>query len=337
VVRGLLIFSTVLLTQTHGPVRVLSFAVYAVSVGGLFGVSAVYHCGTWSEAWRQRLQRLDHVMIFLLIAGTATPVVHPAAPGPLGRTGLIVLWVLTATAAVIHLVWMDAPERLVGGTFLALGWVAALALPEVWIHAGPVAGSLMIAGGLLYTVGALSYHRRRPDPYPSVFGYHEVFHVYVAWAPRASIWPSPCSSGNTGPPQLREHQDHEHRGRAQLDDRAEHVAGHLPPSRRRAVQRSKAATARPATAAAAPRAAGRHPAQGQPGRYHRAQHYDHAGRPARGAGPPGHQGAEPGRPGRWRAGGRHHRHPAGPRGQHQPGRPRPASPGPAVAPARPAH
>ena len=174
-----LVVSTVLLAHTPGTARVLSFGVYAASVGALFGISALYHCGTWSEASRQRLQRLDHVMIFFLIAGTATPVFIVAAPGPLGRTGLILLWLLTAVAAAIHLAWMDAPERLVGGTFLALGWVAALALPAVWLHSGPVAGSLMLGGGLLYTVGALSYHRRRPDPYPSVFGYHEVFHVYV--------------------------------------------------------------------------------------------------------------------------------------------------------------
>ncbi|MGD0926039.1 MAG: hemolysin III family protein [Streptosporangiaceae bacterium] len=174
-----LVLSTLLLANTQGTARLVSFAVYAVSVGALFGVSALYHCGTWSEASRQRLQRLDHVMIFFLIAGTATPVFIVAAPGTFGRIGLIALWVLTATAAGIHLAWMDAPERLVGGTFLALGWVAALALPEVWIHSGPVAGGLMLGGGLLYTVGALSYHRRRPDPYPSVFGYHEVFHVYV--------------------------------------------------------------------------------------------------------------------------------------------------------------
>jgi hemolysin III len=174
-----LVLSTLLLAQTHGAARIFSFSVYAVSVGGLFGVSALYHCGTWSEEWRQRLQRLDHVMIFFLIAGTATPVFIVATPDTYGRIGLIALWVLTATAAGIHLAWMDAPERLVGGTFLALGWIAALALPAVWIHSGPVAGGLMLGGGLLYTVGALSYHRRRPDPYPSVFGYHEVFHVYV--------------------------------------------------------------------------------------------------------------------------------------------------------------
>jgi hemolysin III len=77
---------------------------------------------------------------------------------------------------------MGAPELLVGGTFIGLGWVAGLALPEVWIHAGVAPAALMLAGGLLYMVGAFSYHRRRPDPYPSVFGYHEVFHVYVCAA-----------------------------------------------------------------------------------------------------------------------------------------------------------
>jgi hemolysin III len=77
---------------------------------------------------------------------------------------------------------MNAPERLVGVTFLGLGWVAGLALPGVWVNAGSAAGTLMLAGGLLYTAGALSYHRRQPDPYPAVFGYHEVFHTYVCAA-----------------------------------------------------------------------------------------------------------------------------------------------------------
>jgi hemolysin III len=93
-----------------------------------------------------------------------------------------VMWALTLIAAAIHLVWMNAPELLVGGTFVGLGWAAGLSLPWVWIHAGVVPGVLMLAGGLLYTAGALSYHRRWPNPYPSVFGYHEVFHAYVCAA-----------------------------------------------------------------------------------------------------------------------------------------------------------
>jgi hemolysin III len=171
-----------LLARAHGATRIASAAVYAASVSALFGASALYHRGNWTDVWRRRLQRLDHVMIFFLIAGTATPAFVLAAHGTLGRACLIVLWALTLTAAAIHLAWMGAPELLVGGTFIGLGWVAGLALPEVWIHAGVAPAALMLAGGLLYMVGAFSYHRRRPDPYPSVFGYHEVFHVYVCAA-----------------------------------------------------------------------------------------------------------------------------------------------------------
>ncbi len=89
---------------------------------------------------------------------------------------------LTITAAVIHLIWMNAPELLVGGTFIGLGWVAGLAIPWVWIDACVAPAVLMLVGGLLYTAGALSFHRRWPDPFPSVFGFHEVFDVYVCAA-----------------------------------------------------------------------------------------------------------------------------------------------------------
>ncbi len=177
-----LVLGPLLLARAHGPRQVMAVAVYAVSVSALFGISALYHRGTWTDAGRQRLQRLDHAMIFFLIAGTATPGFLLDTPGPVGRAGLIVLWTLTLTAAAIHLTWMNAPERLVGATFIGLGWAAGLALPWVWIHAGVAPGVLMLAGGLLYTAGALSYHRRWPDPYPSVFGYHEVFHAYVCAA-----------------------------------------------------------------------------------------------------------------------------------------------------------
>jgi hemolysin III len=92
------------------------------------------------------------------------------------------MWTLTITVAVIHLTWMNAPELLVGGTFIGLGWVAGLALPWVWIHAGVAPAVLLLIGGLLYTAGALSFHHRWLDPYPSVFGFHEVFHVFVCAA-----------------------------------------------------------------------------------------------------------------------------------------------------------
>jgi hemolysin III len=177
-----LVLGTLLLARAHGAAQVMAAAVYAASVSALFGVSALYHRGTWTDAWRRRLQRLDHAMIFFMIAGTATPAFLLAMRGDLGLACLIMIWALTLTAAAIHMTWMAGPERLIGAMFLGLGWLAGLALPEVWIHAGAAPGALMLGGGLLYTAGAISYHRRWLDRYPSVFGYHEVFHVYVCAA-----------------------------------------------------------------------------------------------------------------------------------------------------------
>ena len=177
-----LVFGTLLVARTHGASRVTASAIYAASVSALFGISALYHRGNWSAAWRRRLQRLDHAMIFFLIAGTATPAFLLATPGTFGLVCLIVMWAVTITAAAIRMAWMGAPELVAGATFVGLGWLAGLALPGVWIRAGVAAAVLMLAGGVLYTAGALSYHRRRPDPYPSVFGYHEVFHVFVCAA-----------------------------------------------------------------------------------------------------------------------------------------------------------
>ncbi len=177
-----LVAGSLLLASTHGAARITAVAIYAASVSALFGISALYHRGNWTEAWRQRLQRLDHAMIFFLIAGTATPAYLLAMPGALGLAGLIAVWSLTLTATAIRMARMAGPERLVGAVFVGLGLVGGLALPGVWIHEGAAPGALMLAGGLLYIAGAISYHRRRPNPYPSVFGYHEVFHVYVCAA-----------------------------------------------------------------------------------------------------------------------------------------------------------
>jgi hemolysin III len=177
-----LVLGTLALARAHGAVRITAIAVFAASVSAMFGASALYHRGSWGAAWHSRLQRLDHAMIFLLIAGTATPVFLIATHGAVRVASLVTIWTLTLTAGAIHMTWMNAPERLVGGTFIGLGWVAGLALPEVWLHSGATAGALMLAGGVLYTAGALSYHRRWPNPSPAVFGYHEVFHVFVCAA-----------------------------------------------------------------------------------------------------------------------------------------------------------
>ncbi|HEY3631099.1 MAG TPA: hemolysin III family protein [Jatrophihabitantaceae bacterium] len=177
-----LVIGPLTIALTTGSTRIAAVSVYVVSVSTLFGTSAVYHRGNWSAEWMRRLQRLDHAMIFLLIAGTATPAFLIAVPGRYGVIGLGVMWTLAVGAIVIHLAWMSAPEKVMGAAFIGLGLVAGLAIPAVWINAGLAAAVLMLVGGGLYVVGAVSYHRRRPDPYPASFGYHEVFHAYVCAA-----------------------------------------------------------------------------------------------------------------------------------------------------------
>jgi hemolysin III len=177
-----LVLGTLALVHAHGALRVTAVAIFVTGVTAMFGVSGAYHVGNWGPVWHARFQRLDHAMIFLLIAGTATSAFLLASHGVFRTACLIALWILTLTAGAIHMAWMNAPEILVGSTFVALGWAGGLALPAVWVHSGAAAGALLLAGGVLYTVGALSYRRRWPNPYPAVFGYHEVFHVYVCAA-----------------------------------------------------------------------------------------------------------------------------------------------------------
>ncbi len=177
-----LVIGTLLIATAQGVRQTVAASVYAGAVSGLFGASALYHRGRWSARARRWLERLDQVMILALIAGTSTPPLLLCLPLPGALIAVSAVWALAATAAIIRLTWLSAPERLVGAMFLGLGWAAAAAIPAVWVGAGVAPALLLVAGGVLYTLGAICYHCRRPDPAPSVFGYHEVFHVLVAAA-----------------------------------------------------------------------------------------------------------------------------------------------------------
>jgi hemolysin III len=177
-----LVVGTLLVVKAHGATHSIAAGIYAATVSGLLGTSALYHRGNWGPAAHRLLQRLDHVMIFLLIAGTATPILLLVTPGAVGVALLSVMWALTGLAMLTHLVWMDAPESLVGATFIGLGCIGSAALPFVWVRVGIAAFVLILAGGVLYIVGAVLYHRRSPDPVPTVFGFHEVFHAFVSAA-----------------------------------------------------------------------------------------------------------------------------------------------------------
>jgi hemolysin III len=157
----------------------IAVAVYAVSVSALFGVSALYHRVTWTVPARRRMRRLDHAMIFLLIAGTYTPVGLLVLQGTLATVVLAVVWAGAAAGIVLELAWTAAPKWLGGTVYLALGWVAVAAMPQLFARLGVAGGLLIVAGGLVYSAGAAVYALRRPDPVPAVFGYHEVFHLLV--------------------------------------------------------------------------------------------------------------------------------------------------------------
>jgi len=153
--------------------------VYAVALAGMFGASALYHRVAWRPALRPWLRRLDHSMIFVLTAGTSTPVIVLGLEGVLPVVVLVVVWVGALAGALLNLVWIGAPRRLVAMVYVVLGWVGIVLLPETARHIGLAPALLFAAGGALYTAGAVIYMRRRPDPRPAVFGFHELFHVFV--------------------------------------------------------------------------------------------------------------------------------------------------------------
>lgn len=152
-------------------------AVFAGSVAACFGASALYHRVTWTPGVRLWMRRVDHAGVYLLIAGTYTPVSLLVLRGAWRPTILAIVWTGAAAAIVLKFLWVGAPKWLAAAIGIGLGWVAVAALPQLISHLDPVGVTLLVAGGLAYTAGAVVYARRRPDPVPAVFGYHELFHV----------------------------------------------------------------------------------------------------------------------------------------------------------------
>jgi hemolysin III len=160
----------------------IASAVYASALAGLFGVSALYHRVTWPPRAGAWMRRLDHAMIFLLIAGTYTPIALLMLPRPKGLVLLALVWGASLAGIVFNLVWLSAPRIVSPALYVVIGWIALSALPELLTSVGLPTLLLLTAGGVVYTVGALVYATRRPNPAPAVFGYHEVFHALTVAA-----------------------------------------------------------------------------------------------------------------------------------------------------------
>jgi hemolysin III len=173
-------FGAALIILAKTPKATLAVTIYAVSLSALFGTSALYHRVNWTRPnVRQWMRRLDHSMIFFLIAGTYTPFALLILDGPLADAILAVVWIGAIAGAIVEMVWIDHPKWVAALIYLSLGWVAVAAFPQLWSQMG-VGGAMLVAvGGLLYTAGAVVYATQRPNPNPAVFGYHEVFHLLV--------------------------------------------------------------------------------------------------------------------------------------------------------------
>ncbi len=166
------------LAWAHGGLRAgLPVSIYCLTILGLFGISAAYHRRRWSPRGWKLMKRLDHSMIFVFIAGTYTPFAALAVPAPTNWWILGLVWGGALGGVALKTAWPTAPRWVGVPIYLALGWVAVFVLTDILSLAGVAAMVLLAAGGVLYTVGAVAYAIKKPNPWPGVFGYHEVFHA----------------------------------------------------------------------------------------------------------------------------------------------------------------
>jgi hemolysin III len=153
--------------------------VYSISQASLFGISALYHRPNWGSVGRTRMRRLDHAAIFVSIAGTFTPICMLAIQNVGGMKLLVIVWMAAAAGIMQSLFWVKGPKCLSALLYVVMGWLALPYLSEINAALGTVSTGLLIAGGVIYTIGAVIYATKRPNPLPAYFGYHEIFHLLV--------------------------------------------------------------------------------------------------------------------------------------------------------------
>lgn len=179
---GSLVAAAPLVVVAEGGAARVAATVFMAGMAAMFGASALYNRVEWTPVAAERMRRIDHCGIFLMIAASYTPYGLLVLDGAWRVVVLAVVWTGVAVAVAVRLAWSDAPGWLTGAVAVALGWVSVIALPKA-LDVLPAAGvALLLAGGVLYTAGAFVFILRRPDPAPAVFGFHEVFHALVVAA-----------------------------------------------------------------------------------------------------------------------------------------------------------
>jgi len=174
-----IVAAVVLVATAPAGLATFAAAVYGTTLVGMFGASALYHRGNWPPATARRLLQLDHTAIFLLIAGTYTPIALLAMDGAAQVITLGAVWLVAAAGIIFEWMPIPAPRGYVTTVYMFLGWIGAFAFVPLWEKTGVWGVVLIAGGGLSYTIGAIIHAARAPDPWPDVFGYHEIFHVFV--------------------------------------------------------------------------------------------------------------------------------------------------------------
>ncbi|MEA2101240.1 MAG: hemolysin III family protein [Thermodesulfobacteriota bacterium] len=184
-----------LLDQALHPLQpwyLFTYLVFGLGLIGMYTASTLYHWLILSPTGTERLRRIDHIMIFILIAATYTPICLIPLRGPWGWSIFGTIWGLAVIGIIFKLFWIDSPRWITAAMYVAMGWVAIVAIyPMI---KGLQTGALIwiVAGGLIYTLGALIYATKRPDPFPGLFGFHEVFHIMVILGSLAHFWAIYC-------------------------------------------------------------------------------------------------------------------------------------------------
>jgi len=169
----------VMLLLAHSARGYVGAAIFGTSLILVYGTSASYHCISWGRQMTALVRRVDHAMIFVLIVGTYTPFCLLALGNAWGISLLSVTAGIAAAGALMRLVWLNTPRWLAVLPYLAAGWIALIAAPQILQRLDAAPLGLLLLGGIAYSVGAVAYALKRPDPWPSVFGYHEVFHSFT--------------------------------------------------------------------------------------------------------------------------------------------------------------
>ncbi len=171
-----------LIAQSHGTRSLISNIIYSLTLIGMYGVSALYHSPMWSRRNYLLMRSIDHAAIFACIAGTATPICLLVLKNESGWKLLSIMWAIAAIGMFLTIFWTQGPKWIRACLYVTIGWFAVPYLSEIRSSLGAADTELLLIGGIIYTVGALVYAIKRPNPFPRVFGYHEIFHILVVIA-----------------------------------------------------------------------------------------------------------------------------------------------------------